>query len=337
MASFRAALSWVAAIAILASQVAWAQRVLLQDSVARVTLDQGFRCGEAAKISVESSQPGLFQRDSPELQRIVDAARAVLLFECSDIPEIRLQGRLAGLAEPVYGGVASPASQWLVQTAQAIQSRTVQEAEADQTTPMQPSASQPVEPSEEGLTVANLALGMSVKEASAAISGTFGVEPEYDVARGTLTAQMQGCPGDFDWVKLSPAPRAGWKCLTAWFTDQREARLYRLELIQVVKGEPQGVEQALIERFGAPAERRTDSLGASWWQSGRQVTGMAWGDAVARPEAGVALTATLPVHELQAAIESVSGVTVTKLTLYNPSLRPGWPQDKPSKETDLRL
>lgn len=337
MRSLRATPVWVAAIALLASPTTWAQRVLIQDTAARVTLDRPFRCGDVVEIDVESRQPDLFQRDSSGLQRIVDAARAMLSFECNDIPEIRVQGRLTGLAEPVYGGVASSQSQWTVQTVQAIRSRAAAETEASPTSPVQPSPSQPGEPSEQGMTLADLTLGMSVKEATAAISGTFGVEPAYDVSRGTLKVQVQGCPGDYDWVKLSPAPRPGWKCLTAWFTDQREARLYRLELVQVVKDEPQAVEQLLIERFGAPAERRAETLGGSWWQSGRPVTGMAWGDTVSRPEAGVALLATLPVHELQAAIEPASDVTVTKLTLYRPSLKPGWPQDKPSKGTNLTL
>ena len=70
---------------------------------------------------------------------------------------------------------------------------------------------------------------MSVDEARAAVNETFGVEPVYDTGTGVMAMQVGGCPADYDWVKLSPRPEPGWKCLQAWFTDQRLARLYLLE------------------------------------------------------------------------------------------------------------
>jgi hypothetical protein len=289
-----------------------------------VTLTGAHRCGAPADVTIHSARPALFERDSSELQRVVDAVRALLAFECRDLPELRVLGRLKGLPEPVFRGAATAASGWAVRTEQSIRGGAPRRAEGTAGGGGGPLGGRAPLPAlgDEGPAVAGLRAGMPVGEAQAAVARTFGVEPAYDPQRGLLTMGAQGCPAGYDLERRSPAPQPGWKCLKAWFTDEQEPRLYRLELVQVLPPDQrEAAERALTERFGPPLQRRVDEP-TSWWggRTGEQVVHLAWGRVVEparEPASGDG--PGQPVHALQATVEATPGAVLTSVILYEPA------------------
>lgn len=304
-----------ALLVVAANAYATGERLLFDNPDYDIFVAEDYFCDQPVRVTVHSGQPGLFEADSPELQRIVDATQAVLAFECPNVRGIELEGRLAGLDEPVYFGVAGPRSDWVLNTKRSIRSE-----EYGQYQPRADDGGQGAPGAARGFTVANLSAGMPVDEARAAVVDTFGVEPAYDVAEGILTMQAGGCPADYDWAALSPSPEPGWKCLQAWFTDQRLARLYLLDLVQVIDSEdPQAVERHLIERFGEPVHRSTRERDSAWWQDTRTIHTLGWGEVVEAADAGDA--EATDVYTLQAQVLPVGAATVVTVTLYEPELR----------------
>jgi len=303
-------------LVVAANAYAAGERLLFDNPAYDVFVAEDYFCDQPVRVTVRSGQPGLFEADSPELQRIVDSTQAVLAFECPNVRGVELEGRLAGLDEPVYFGVAGPQSDWKLSTKRSIQSEEYGQYQApgdagDQGAPGAARA----------FTVANLSVGMPVDEARAAVADTFGVEPAYNVAEGILTMQAGGCPADYDWAALSPSPEPGWKCLQAWFTDQRLARLYLLDLVQVIDSEdPEAVGQHLIDRFGEPVHRGTREQDRAWWQDTRTIHTLGWGEVVESADAGDGEAAD--VYTLQAQVLPIGGATVVTVTLYEPDLRP---------------
>jgi hypothetical protein len=86
------------------------------------SLDQPLQRDKPASVTVEAAQPDLFNSQSPELQRLVDALRAMLAFECPGLPEIQVRGVLKGLREPVYRGTAAPQGNWALQAERTVRS-----------------------------------------------------------------------------------------------------------------------------------------------------------------------------------------------------------------------
>lgn len=312
-----------------------ADRLLIDGPELTVTLARKFECGEPVDITVESKQPLMFKRQSQELQRVLDSVRAMLSFECPRIPEIHIHGRLKGLPDPLYRGVASGRTDWSVQTHRAIRTQEVAKHDSfGATAEEQTRAPHGDQPPDRRLTVVNLSTGMPVEDARTAIAETFGVEPEYDVGQGVLTMHADGCPPDYDWEQVSPPPKSGWKCLRAWFTDQRVAKLYRLELVQVVNSdESEAVAEALMDRFGQPVQRRTEKRGRRGsWDREQEVRYLIWGEIVEPGDKN-----QRPTHGLQAVIETMGDVVVTTLTLYEPSLQSGWVEQAAERKPDLKL
>lgn len=311
-----------------------AQRALLQSPGMRVMLEDAFECGEPVHVLVEADRPELFEPEATELQRTMDAVRAMLRFECDGIPEIQIRGQLKGLEQSVYEAVVSASTDWLISVRQTIRT-------GDPDVLLEPAEQDPEPPKETvspGLSVANLRTGMSVEEASAAVSGGFGVAPQHDPQTGLLTMYAQGCPEDFDWEALAPDPLPGWKCLRAWFTDERDSRLYRLELLQVVKaGGLSKVEQTLVKRFGDPEDSWSDTQDRGWFKGDREIQRMAWGEVVESVSAENAEDVQRPVYELQAALVVVGDAVATTMELYQPSLLPATTDDPDEQSIDLKL
>lgn len=306
-------------------------RLLFDNPDYDVFVAEEFYCDEPVGLTVRSAEPDMFEADSPELQRIVDAAQAVLAFECPTVPGVELEGRLAGLDEPVYFGVAGPDSDWTLAARQSIQS---QEYQAYQ--PPVGGGEYGSGSGAHGFTVASLSAGMSVDEARAATADAFGVEPEYDVENGILTMQTGGCPADYDWSALSPSPEPGWKCLQAWFTDQRLARLYLLDLVQVVEArDHDALEQYLIERYGEPAHRGTRETDHGWLQAPQTIYTLGWGEVVDTGDAGVGEQSE--IYNLQAQVLPTGHATVVTVTLYEPRLQPQRASDSGPRVPDLTL
>lgn len=326
--------SIVGMLAVSGGASAAGERLLFDNPGYDVMVAGEYACGEPILVTVRSARPELFEADSPELQRITDATQAVLAFECPKVDAMQIEGRLAGLGDPVYVGIAERNSNWELETRQSIQSEEFVEHEV----PLVEGEGFGVGLQDGSFTVANLYAGMPVAEARSAVTETFAVESEYDAEAGILTMHAGGCPADYDWADLSPEPEPGWKCLQAWFTDQRLARLYLLDLVQVVEAtDPAIVEQRLIDRFGEPAHRGTEEREGQWWARDRTIHVLAWGPVV---ETATAADNDEPrdVYNLQAKILPVEGVLVVTVTLYQPDVRPGWASDQPGERIpDLTL
>lgn len=306
-------------------------RLLFDNPDFDVTMVKDYYCDEPVTVTVHSDSPEMFRADSAALQRIVDATQAVLAFECPAFDVIQVEGRLTGLDEPVFAGMAERGSNWQLATTRSIQSKEYTDDDA-----LTGEEEYGPADGESGYTVANLSAGMSVDEAQAAVADAFGVEPEFDIQQGILSMQAGGCPADYDWSALSPTPERGWKCLSAWFTDQRLARLYLLDLIQVVGAEdPEAVAQHLIDHFGEPVYRDTRDQKGGWWGKDDAMHMLAWGELVETRETGSGEQED--VYTLQARILPVEDVTVVTVTMYEPDVQPGWASDSDSNAPDLTL
>jgi hypothetical protein len=133
-----------------------------------------------------------------------------------------------------------------------------------------------------------------------------------------MTLATGGCPINYNWQDPSSIPVAGWKCLTARFTDQRDARLHHLELVQVVSGqETRPLIRQLIQKFGSP----TDQWSATTAPAGQGYSSenLGWGEIIDHNPQD-----RRPVYQLQAVIYQREDALITIITLQDPSLRPGW-------------
>ena len=308
-------------------------RVLFDNDDYDVTAARNIDCGESVALTVRSSSPELFEAGSVELQRLVDASQAVLGFECPGVPALELEGRLAGLEEPVYTGRAERGANWQLVARRSIQSEQYEEYAASRDEAYESTAGE----DSRRFAVANLSVGMTVDEARSTGQDTFGVEPDYDVKEGVLTMRSGGCPADYDWAALSPSPKPRWKCLQAWFTDQRVARMYLVDLVQVIDhDDPKAVQRHLIERFGEPVYQGEVERDRSWWQSKSSLYVMGWGEVIGSAEAGEG-RGKADVYTLQAKVLPVDDVVIVTVTLYQPGLRPGRSPVADRKISDLTL
>ncbi len=182
----------LAGLLVAGGAVAAEERLLFDNPDYEVTVAGDYACGEPVPITVYSDRPQLFEAGSVELQRIADAAQAVLAFECPRVDVLEMEGRLAGLGAPVYAGVAEAQSGWELAARQSIQSEQYEGAYEDYQAPLGDDAGYGAGGTE-GFTVANLSAGMTVEEARAAVADTFGEEPDYDAGHGILSMRTGGC------------------------------------------------------------------------------------------------------------------------------------------------
>lgn len=171
--------------------------------------------------------------------------------------------------------------------------------------------------------VAGLNLGMTPEEAGAAIRRSFGGEPTYNPSSGLMTYSAGGCPTAYDGELHSATPEVGWKCLQARFSGYPQARLNGFKLVQVTDHDSsREVKDLLVNRFG-PVAASWKGASANWMEM-TDKTNLAWGDVVGTtPVAGAAPRAN---YELEAAVRSIDGMTVTRMTRQaQGSVYPGGP------------
>lgn len=297
-------------------------RVLLEDDGLAVRMADGSRCARSVDMTVVAEQPALFERGSDRLQRVVDAAHAVLAFECPELREIRVRGELRGLSGAMFQGTAVAARDWRIEAERTIGAEQAAAAGSGAPVPVEGSSAEATG----AFSVAGLKLGMTANDARQAIREFFGVEPDYDIRAGIMTMRAGGCPQGFDPGAMRPRPEAGWKCLQALFTDQRVATLYRMQLVQAVEaGRMEPVVDTLTQRYGRPSSRVSGTGDGAPSGLSRDGVALAW----RREGAGATVGQTL-----RATVEPVGDTVVVTVTLAE-SAQQELPEEAPG--LDLKL
>ncbi len=277
-------------------------RLLLEDRGAEVRLERPLVCGQPAEVRVTAERPELFDAGNPRLQGLLDAARAMLGYECRELDEIRVTGSLRGDTGARFAAVAGEATGWRVQPERGSAAWSPPAAPTPAAPP--PVASAPA-PAGSAFTVRGLGTGMTPDAAMREARTGFDAAPSYDRARRELAVERDGCA-----LEPGSRPRAGQVCLKAAFTEGRDPRSYRVRYAQVVdRDQAEAIAAQLRDRFGAPAvdeERR----GTAWLQGGAPERHLAWGAATAGEDGR-------PRRELEADIRVESGVTVLTLDLLD--------------------
>ena len=256
----------------LALPTAFAERILIDDAEQRVVLTQALDCYSTAEIRIEAARPELFEGSTQGLQRVADAVRAMLYYECPEVSEIKMQGMLRGLQEPVFNGRSSRRDNWLVQTLPVSVPRDIAllldgiqagEQAADRHT------SEAFEP--EGLSLARMHLGMSLEQVSKTIREHFDARPVYDARQGVMTLNWEHCPGASEQRPGIAEAGKDWKCIEARFSDRRLPELEQLHIVQLARNDRYSVQQLLVEYYGVPSgQHETSPNGTSElsWSSG---------------------------------------------------------------------
>lgn len=256
--------------------LAWADRVLIDDIDQHVNLNGELDCYGTADITIDTVRPELFEPGSDQLQRLADAVRAILNYECPELSAINLHGILRGLQEPVYSGQLLRQDNWIVKTLpqpapgpQAILSEAEPELRFELPDTLE------LRRTDASLPLVHIHLGMEVDQVSRIITDQLKATPSYDQRLGLMSLNLRGCPPEFD-IEIHRADvQADWKCLRAKFSDRRIARLEQLEFTQVARGDIESVYQALLDQYGtpynSPAELLLDSAELTW-QTGTNQT-----------------------------------------------------------------
>jgi hypothetical protein len=240
----------LAAAGVVAHGDALAARVLVEQTDITVTTGDQNRCGEPVEVKVRATRPAVYQREATELQRIIDAVRAQLGFECRAIPAIAVSGTLAGMNEEMYYAVAEPRTDWRLIAQRSLRTQ-------PPATPV--SAAPPVPTPQPAPTatylIAGLSVGMSVEEAMVAVKSNLGVDGRYNANRQQLQVRERGCPVDYNWSERRTEPVPGWRCLDASFAaGGNDPWLTEARLAQVVDRDQRNVIiETLISRYGPPA------------------------------------------------------------------------------------
>ncbi len=291
-------------------------RELVIDAGASVSVDDAFSCEPSAGITVYADSPDVFQAGSARMQRLVDVTQAILRYECPSLDSLHVTGRLAGVEASVYDGVANAVDDWMVTARRAVSA-----SEAGGTVP----APAPPATDERVISVASVRLDMGVDTVRQRIDEVFGVEPVYEPADGIMRLHRPGCP------EAPLAPGAGDRydrpeanCVTAWFTDRRQAGLYRFRYTQSAEGSIEAVRRVLVENFGEP---RADD-----WNEAGDYQSLLW---------TAPADATTPGEVLEARLFRDAGATVIDIILADPRLAGGdelpGPSDRDSDRPALKL
>lgn len=246
-----------------------ASRLLAEGPGYTITHTTAGNCGPTEEVAIESEGIALFADQSRDLQAALDAARAMIEFQCPRVDTITVTGDLRGLYEPVYNGKAMRGDDWLLVAERSISTASgLRENPVPEHTPRHYS-------------VANLETGMQLEAAQRVVLETFGALPHYDAASRVMTLSMHGCPDDIDRAGLRIDP--DWKCLNAWFSDGHRPVLERLELVQVIAGtDLTNAATALESHFGAADEREAQTGRSRWGKGGRSVD-LHWTDDESSP------------------------------------------------------
>ena len=94
---------------------AYADRILISDRDQSVSLSRTLDCYGAAELTIDTAQPEIYEQETHQLQLVVDAARAMLKYECPELSEINITGKIRGLNETVYEAKSTQANDWLLE------------------------------------------------------------------------------------------------------------------------------------------------------------------------------------------------------------------------------
>lgn len=275
-------------------------RLLMEDAGVQINAPDDQRCGTPVALEVTADSPDLFVAGSPRLQALLDAARAMLGFECRTIPELRVAGHLRGMSQVSYEGSASAATRWRLEASRALRAPQGGNVPAlGSSTGSQPSGSR--------WSIRDLTTGMSVNAAMAGARRSFDVAPTYDSSKRELAVVNGGCE-----MGEGTRPRPGLVCMKTYFTDGADPRSYRLSYGQTVDRDQVAVTaDQLRQRFGAPAvdeERRGEN-----WRGSPPERHLAWGAELATADGQRR-------REMEARIRLDGTTTVLLLDLVDASL-----------------
>ena len=234
----------------------WAERILISDGDQTVSLNGVLDCYRAADITIDTSRPEIYEPGSTQLQVVGDTVRAMLNYECPQLSEINITGLVRGLRETVYQGSLTQRNNWLVKPIVSDTLGQIAPYDSARSNDNWRTTLYDTNILSDKLTVTDLELGMTVAEVSKIVTDTFKVVPQYDADQGLMTMRAGGCPSNFDASRYVYAAKPNWKCLKAWFSDKRIARLDRLELVQVLNTDSDNVQQLLVEKYGHPSESK---------------------------------------------------------------------------------
>lgn len=242
-------------IYILTISAAFADRILIDDPQQTVTVSNHFSCYRPVDITVDTANPGLYDDSSSELQKLSDSVKAMLSYECPGLSSIRLTGLIRGLDEIVYQGEMLKNNSWLVKPL----SSTSSDDGSNQTSSLfstQPGVAKRYDDELKlgELDITGLHLGMTVPQVSELVTKTFALAPHYDAEKGVMTMTSGDCPAEFGPADEQSGIMTDSKCLQAWFSDNRVARLERVNLFQVVDGQVQQVNSLLVNKYGNPTQ-----------------------------------------------------------------------------------
>ena len=296
-------------IYILTVSAVWADRILIDDPEQTVTVSQNFSCYRPVDITVDTANPGLYDANSRQLQKLADGVRAILSYECPGLSSIQLTGLIRGLDEVVYQGEMIKNNSWLVGPLSTASQQALKENRTSQAASLFSTHSSVAkryddELKQGQLEVTGLQLGMSVEEVSELVFKTFGVAPQYDAEQGVLTMNPGDCPAQSNSAPGETAVSTQSKCLQAWFSDNRVARLERLKLLQVVDGQLDQVNSLLVKKYGNPTQTVTSHDKAETQMVWRAINDKSEDDSV--------------IQEIDAIITAIDGDFVsTNVTLYS--------------------
>lgn len=240
------------AAALMAATPLATARLLVTTPQAQVHMDGELRCHRGADLRVVARDPTLLAGESPALQALLDATRAMLGFECRNLAGMTVTGQLDGLAGNNYKAVAGPESDWRLQTSRTVAVSALSRPPA----PVMASAPPPAEASGRAMmdyTVRDLRRGMSVAEAQRTLRGNFGREPRYEQGRRLMTVTEGGCPVDSEGLRGDARLQPGDTCLQAHFSSDSRERLDEISFGQVVDLDQSAtIRTALLERYGPP-------------------------------------------------------------------------------------
>lgn len=294
------------ALAAVSASADAAPRVLLESADAEVRMERDLRCGRDAEVLVITRDPRLFSGDSPRMQSLLDATRAVLGFECRNLAGIVVSGRLAGMDNNSYQAVAGPESEWRLDASRTVQVSALDSRE-DQSRWRPP---EPTRAAADRYTVRDLHRGMNVEAALAAAREGFSAEPQYDRDRRLLSVVDGGCPVAGESLQRDFWPRPGDTCLEAGFSGRGGDKLQWLTFGQVVDmDQSASIRSALERRYGPPTATSRPADGT---------TRLSW---------GTRLPDTDGRHELEAEIGVREEITVLVIELAAGSDQPRFQAD----------
>lgn len=320
------AMGIAALISPIALGAAAAERLVVQDADLLVVVDREVGCGDITPLTVRSSDPDVFRKGSPRMQRVVDGTRAILGFECARIPAFNITGEDTRSGEVVFEGTAGDPTQWLVQSSKTLAGAPSGVASD---TGGGNGGTTPTPVSLGADAIGGVRTGMTASEATDAAAGDFPGEPRYLRSSDLIVAGDEDCANR---LQSDTRLAVGQRCLLAQTTAGDTPRVSQTILHQAVDQDQRAQIVAQLEqRFGRPAKRERGEMAASSWNNvGNKYTLLSWRAPLERPiEAAGRPKGIDPVsHALEALVVSYGSTTEVTLWATDGSLTRTAPQVK---------